>query len=153
MNKAASRKFLWCIFALVASGIQPACTQDLVLLDRKWKQPVQLIDSVTLQVLLGGSFPIYKSDLDRTITILEHILEKGVQEQDFEYYNHPLPIEGTQVVGQLSNRAKHRIFLKTRVGNYTTFMDLISGSETPFQKGRKLFQLLDYLKNNRSLLK
>ena len=152
MNAATPTKVLFIICALFVFTSRPACAQEVVLMDRNLKQPVKLVNTVTLGVLQNGYFPIYKSALDSTINVLEYILEKQVQQREFKYLNRPVEMEGTQVVGNLSRHAGTHIFLKTTVGTYTTFMDLVSGKEAPFQRERKLYQLLDYLKNNRPLV-
>ena len=152
MKSSANGRLLCCLCATFVWSLQALCAQEIILLDRKWKQPIQQVDSVTFGLLQNGYFPVYKSDLVKMISVLQMIVEKQVQQKEFKYLNPPLSLKGTEVVGDFSQSAKNQIFVKTTTGTYTTFMNLITGDEAPALKEKKLTQLLDYLKNNRPLV-
>lgn len=152
MKRAPNKKLLLCLCATFLFGWHFACSQEMILLDRKWKQPVQQVDTLTLSLLQNGFFPVYKNDLGKIIAVLEGIIQKQVQQKSFRYLSAPLLVQGTEVVGDLSKGEKNTIFVKTTTGTYITFMPLITGEEGPAQREKKLMQLLDYLKNNRPVL-
>jgi hypothetical protein len=152
MKVTANKRFLLCIWLSFICSLQSLSAQEIILLDRKWKQPVQQVDTLTFALLQNGYFPVYKRDMDTMISILEMIVEKQVQQKKFKYLNPPLTLKGTEVVGGLSRRAKNQIFVKTTTGSFSTSMPLLTGDEAPTQKEKKLSQLLDYLKNNRLIL-
>ncbi len=141
-----------CLCAAFIFSLRFAAAQEMILLDRKWRQPVQQVDTLTLGLLQSGFFPVYKSDLGKMIAVLEAIVEKQVQQKEFRYLHPPLAAKGTVIVGDLLKGDKNQIFVKTTTSSYITSMPLFSGDEGPAQKEKKLTRLLDYLRNNRSLL-
>lgn len=50
-----------------------AKSQTFVLLDRSWAKPVQIADTVTRDTLSSGWYPIYKTELDTLITLVEKL--------------------------------------------------------------------------------
>jgi hypothetical protein len=61
------------VVVLLLGAIQSVQAQNFVLLDRRWTKPVILTDSVTRANLSDGWYPIYRSELDTLVLLVEKL--------------------------------------------------------------------------------
>jgi hypothetical protein len=128
--------------------------QEIVLLDRRFKEPIRVSGPVTGEAL-NRSFPVYRSDLDSVIQITESLLSslhsgKPPKENTrFVQAGHSLFAIRTWNVGAHST---HFVVLSTRSGNKGATLALVTEKDGTKKAARKLLVFLDYLKNNRPVL-
>lgn len=155
MHFKTKKQLFLCVFALIILGMKVGFTQQIVLLDRQLRKPFQLIDSLSLEPLQNGYFPILKKDLLKAIDLIEQSLQESVQKNNLQNASSHTIIGSTELITDSSASGKHRkrsMFLKTTIGFYSTYLYLTKATDSPVQSEHKLYQILDYLKNNVSVL-
>lgn len=132
-----------------------AYAQTIALLDRAFKNPVTVTETVTSQQLSGKWFPVYIADFENVIRLTERLVRS--------INNRTLPSSGTQVLGVGHSRVAitahgtgvhttYSIFLSTRSGNIGASLQLVKRDEGNRKAVQELLLFLDYLKNNRHML-
>jgi hypothetical protein len=131
-------------------------SQTLALLDRKLMAPMKLTDSMALDQVQSGLFPVYLEDLDSVIQVLEDYrkrIDRG-HEQDFG--------QQQKVIGHSSfftdvynygPRDRYRIVFSTGNSDYKTSMVLVYKDLSTRQAIQNLTELIDYLRNNLSVVR
>lgn len=131
-------------------------SQTLALIDRKLIAPMQLADSLDLSQVRSDYFPIYLQDLDSVINTLEiyrRWIDQGKQ----------LPnVPRERVIGHSSfftdnysfgPRDRYRIVFNTGGREYRTSMVLVHKDLSTRQALQNLTELIDYLRNNLSVVR
>ncbi len=131
-----------------------ARAQSIALVDRAFKNPVTVTDTLTARQLSGKLFPIYTTDLDSVIVLTEHLARyidaKAVHEPDmhFRTVGHSQFAVTTQRTGQYNT---YGIFLSTRSGNLGAALEVVNPGNGNKKAAQQLHLFLDYLKNNRHI--
>ena len=131
-------------------------TQTLALLDRKLMAPMRLTDSVALSEVQSSYFPVYLKDLDSVIFTLESYRKWIDSGRD------SLPGPQQKVIGHSSfytdvytygPRDRYRIVFSTANDDYKTSMVLVYKDLSTKQAIQNLTELIDYLRNNLSVVR
>ncbi|MBD0350349.1 MAG: hypothetical protein ICV65_04250 [Flavisolibacter sp.] len=125
-------------------------SQSIALLDRNFRMPVTYTDSVTLDVLGKGAFPIYLSDVRPVIDTIQEVRKKINQNRyhssgtDKIYIGHSRLVLGKEVS---SSGAKYLLTLSTESNGFTTYIELVKGN---FDRAaqQRVVAFLDYLSDN-----
>ena len=137
---------LWPFFA-------PA--QDIALVDRELKRPMLVTQELTPEQLSGKYFPIYTSDLDSVIQMIEGLtgfINTGmVHDNNMQL----LPVGHSQfaiTILRAGSFNSYMVFLSTRCENLGATLELVKRHDSSRQALHELFLFLDYLKNNRHMV-
>jgi hypothetical protein len=131
-------------------------SQSLALLDRKLMAPMRITDSLALNEVQSGLFPVYLSDLDSVILTLEEY------RRSIDMGKAQLPGPQQKVIGHSSfytdvynfgPRDRYRIVFSTGNSDYKTSMVLVYKDLSTRQAIQNLTELIDYLRNNLSVVR
>ena len=128
-------------------------SQEIAMLDRNFKTPLFYTDSVTLDALSRGAFPVYLKDISPIIKAIESVRRN--------IYQTRLKTPGKQAVSvghstltlqteSLRHARTHSFTLCTESNGYTTYIELFRGNYNRTAQQRVL-AFLDYLRNNISI--
>jgi hypothetical protein len=130
-----------------------AKTQEIVLIDRNLKTPVQPVPAQAEQEWVNQWFSIYANDLDSVILIVENLVRlinrRDVPIERLWTAGHTKFVINTQRNGRIYTYA---IFVNTHLEDVGTSLNLVKRGSGERQAIQRLLQFLDYLKNNRHLL-
>lgn len=122
--------------------------QSIALLDLQLQSPVTYTDSLTLEAVLKGTFPVYVKDVKPIISALEQLRKEiNLSDADTEensklYIGHTALILQTQTAGR--KKICH-ISLLTECNGLETYMPLTEGTFDRVAQ-QKLIAFADYLK-------
>jgi hypothetical protein len=131
-----------------------ARAQSIALVDRAFKVPLTVTDTLTARQLSGKLFPIYTSDLDSVILLTEYLaryIDAGTvyqPEMHIRAVGHSQFAVTTQRMGQYNT---YGIFLNTRSGNLGAALEVVKRGNGNKKAAQQLHLFLDYLKNNRHI--
>jgi hypothetical protein len=137
---------------LLLPGI--ALAQTIALLDRNFKKPIAVTETLTREQLSGKWFPIYVTDLDTVIKVAEalaHAISNGT-----------LPPSNTQLIQaghshfavaaqRTGGYTTCNIALATQSGNMGATLLLVRKEDSNRKAAQLLLLFLDYIKNNRHM--
>jgi len=127
--------------------------QEIVLLDRRFKEPVLFAGSFTHEAL-NTNFPVYRADVDAVINITETLLaairsgKKPEQGARILQAGHSRLTIHSRNSGVYSTQL---VVLTSRSGNKGATLELLTEKDGTKKAAQKLLVFLDYLKNNRSI--
>lgn len=128
-----------------------AFSQSIALLDRKLIAPIQLTDSVSLEQIQDGLFPIYVKDIDSVVKTMEAFKSWIDSGKEMKPDSYTIPAGKSNffaVVYPSSPQEKYNIVLNTEVTEFKTSMTLVSKTFSPKMAIRNLAIFLDYIRNN-----
>lgn len=127
-----------------------AKAQSIALLDQQLKAPATYTDSLTLEAILTGVFPIYRKDIAPVAQAVEQLQKKInlnnnlTAATDRTYMGHTILVLQTKVMG---HKKSYHIFLNTECNGFKTYLPLVSGTFSRAAQ-RKLIAFADYLKKS-----
>lgn len=128
--------------------------QDMLLLDRNFRSPVEVVNADTDSNVEGQLFPLYNADLDSIITFTQELItqfdiSRNVPSESYiKQFGHSYFIAQASQNGTLT---QYYIRLITRSGNTNYAIRLIDKEDGQKRRVQKLKVFLDYLRNNRVL--
>jgi hypothetical protein len=129
-----------------------ALAQDIALLDRDFKNPIAVTQTVTAAQLSNKLFPVYTTDLDTMVRVLENLARTINTGEVHEPAMQLLPVGHSQFTintERMGSFNTYAIYLSTRTGDLGASLELVKRGEGNRKTLENLFLFLDYLKNNR----
>jgi hypothetical protein len=127
--------------------------QEIILLDRHFKEPIQFTRSFTREAL-NSNFPVYRADIDAIIHITETLLAAIRSGNKPEQGARILQAGHSRltILGRSSGiYSTQLVVLTSRSGNKGATLELLTEKDGTKKAAQKLLVFLDYLKNNRSI--
>jgi hypothetical protein len=131
--------------------ILPLCVagQNIILLDRNLKEPIQFTDTLTAAHLHQGLFPIHQHDLTTMINTLNDMVRtigmgKETRNKTYNFTNSYLAL----VVFNKAYPIGYRVILNTELGGYKTSIELLQPQSALKATVVQLENVLAYLKHN-----
>ena len=135
--------------------LQTAAAQDILLIDPKLKEPVQRTDSISFGLLRSGGFPLHKDDISKTISGIENLLKELEHPDTKTLISGHRPLGKSELILVASGKEHSPIlnlYLTTHSGENSASIELLSREKSRRSATKKLYQILDYLRNNASIL-
>lgn len=140
------------LILLLLPGI--ALAQTIALLDRNFKIPVAVTETLTREQLSGKWFPVYIADLDTMIQLVE-ALARSVNHRTLPPSYAQVIQAGHSHVAVTTERSGGyttcSIALATRCGNIGAVLQLVRKEDSNRKAAQLLLAFLDYIKNNRHI--
>jgi hypothetical protein len=130
--------------------------QKYVLLDRDFIRPVIVTDEVTAGQMHKRRFPVFTKDIDSLIHFTERLQKQMNTRITYETASGYYPVGGSWFVAHREKTGKinkYNITLNTRVNDIGASLELVSNSNGSKTALQKINIFLDYLRNNRVLIK
>ncbi len=124
--------------------------QSIALLDRNFRMPVTYTDSVTLDILGKGAFPIYLRDVKPVIEAIEDVRKKINQNRYNSSGINKIAIGHSSLIVEKeisSSSTQYRLTLVTESNGFSTYIELVKGSFDRTAQQR-IVAFLDYLNDN-----
>lgn len=142
---------------IVLLYILPVCAyaQSIALLDREFKNPITVTETLTRDQLSGRTFPIYTADLDVVIRLTEKLARSLVSGTQPLSGMELLPAGHSHIAVATQRTGAHTTYsvsLSTRSGDVGTFLQLVKRNQGNKRAVQELLLFLDYLKNNRHMV-
>ena len=139
-----------CLFNLLLLFLTIGKAPSIALLDRSFQKPVTYTDSVTLEALGKGAFPIYLHDAKQIVETVEHSRKKINQNRYDNMETDRIHIgNSVLILNKKTSRhiRKYQLILGTESNGFTTYIELIKGD---FDRAaqQRVISFLDYLKDN-----
>lgn len=131
-----------------------AGAQSIVLLDRAYKSPITVTETIT-QGQSGKWFPVYIADLDKVIRLTEQLAASINRGTIVSSSLQILPVGHSHFAITMQHAgaySSYSISLATRSGNVGTFLQLVTQNQGSKKALQELLLFLDYLKNNRHIV-
>jgi hypothetical protein len=131
-----------------------AAAQEIVLVDRDFKRPVSFTRQLTGSQLLSKRFPIYTTDLDSVIAIMEVLSEYLNTGKPHVTTTQVLPVGHSRIMVNTKSAGSgnsYDIFVTTRSEDLGAVMELVKNGAGNKKAMQQVQVFLDYLKNNRHL--
>lgn len=143
--------------ALIFSLLFPifCSAQQIVLLDRGFKEPMRVTNTITTGDLLKGWFPIHIKDVDSIVKKVAWFQKYINTGQRHENESIVMNVGNTNFISQVEkqgNSNNYYIVLNTTTGNYGATMLLVKKRDSKKRALQKLNIFIDYLRNNMSVL-
>jgi len=132
-----------------------ALAQNIALLDRNLKKPVVVTQALAATQLAHNLFPIYTTDLDSVIQLLEDLARRISNKDVPEEMMQVLPVGHSQfaiTTEPKGNVAVYTIYLSTRIQNLGASLEVVEPKTGNRRTVQNLLLFLDYLKNNRPFI-
>ncbi|SHG25781.1 hypothetical protein SAMN05444008_12320 [Cnuella takakiae] len=137
----------WCLLPLCSNA------QPYVMMDRQLAEPIRIHESLSLDDLAGGAFPVYAQDVDPLVITLDslarHIGNGAALPDAMETSISP---HCSVLLWHQSEAANQGLTLVIRVSSpsFSTPLHIAAKSNRKYAV-RRLKQVADYLRNNRGL--
>ena len=122
--------------------------QSIALLDQQWKATATYTDSLTLETVLTGVFPIYLKDIEPVAQAVEQLQKKinlsHMAGTDKTHIGHTVLVLQTKMIG---HKRQYHISLNTECNGFKTYLPLVQGAFDRVAQQR-LIAFADYLKNS-----
>ncbi|MGN6194909.1 MAG: hypothetical protein ACTHOB_08220 [Ginsengibacter sp.] len=133
-----------------------ARSQKIALLNTAFQSPIIYTDSVTVQQVTNGLFPVNVNDFDTLYANLDFInqmLEKRQRSKmkSFELHSGATIITISRV--PFSNGDRYIIKAKTEVGEVTSSLNLTDVTKSNKKNSERIEKIMEYLKTNKELFK
>ncbi len=143
--------------SLIISLIFPVfCSaQQVVLLDRAFKEPIRVTNAITTDDLLKGWFPIHIKDVDSIIKKVNWFQKYIDTGQRHENESIIMNVGNTNFISQVEkqgNSNNYYIVLNTTTGNIGSTLLLVKKRDGKKSALQKLNIFIDYIRNNMSVL-
>jgi hypothetical protein len=131
-----------------------ANTQKLVLLDRNFHHPVNIVDSISMEEAAKGAVAVYAKDINSLFVFIQGLIKyvadgKTDKEEVFDLNaGHSKYVVKTEKTGSTNH---YNIVLNTDTGNFKTAFALVSHQSNK-RAVQRLTMFMDYLRNNISVL-
>jgi len=142
------------LLLLLLAAATGAQAQNLVLLDKEWREPLSLATAESNPVD-HHLFPVYQSDIDSVIELTEWYIHALEDSRHTPNINHIKSAGASKFVASTNlagNKTTFQLNLVTRCGQSGYSMPLVDGSDGPKKRLQKLRAFLDYLRNNQFLV-
>ena len=128
-------------------------TQKIVLLDRQFRNPVTLTDSISPEQF-PGTFPVYLNQFDSLIKVADHYRQSFNRGRGEKHGPGTFYLGSTKFVSGNKENAYtgNQVLIATRVGFVQTSLELVGPADSNRRAQQKLAVFIDYLRNNRPLL-
>ena len=130
--------------------------QKFALLDRDFKRPVVITDTLTSVIGSDRRFPVYIKDIDSLILFTEQLARNIYAGKTYEDQTVYSAVGSSWFLAhreKLRSVNKYYITLNTRANNIGSSMELVSNFDGNRAALQKIYIFLDYLRNNRLLIK
>lgn len=129
--------------------------QSIALVDRDFKRPMTLTQTLSIAQLAGRHFPIQTADLDSVIevtaTLARQIADRTAPEAEMQVITAGKS-RFAITIQKAGNYNTYRVLLSTVSGNLGASLELVNGRDNNYSAVQKLYIFLDYLKNNIHLI-
>ncbi len=135
--------------------LQAAAAQEILLIDPKLKEPMQLTYSISFGLLRSGGFPLHKEDLGKTIAGIENLLSELEQPATKPLISGPRTLGKSELILLASGKDATpllKLYLTTHSGTNSASIELLTKEKSRRSVVKKLYKILDYLKNNAAIL-
>ena len=132
-----------------------AVAQEIVLLDRSFRKPIAVTQNVTAAQLQDRKFPIYVTDLDSVIKIIENLANHINTGAVHEGGTQMLAVGHSQFSITTYNKQNYNnysIHFSTQSGDLGASVKLVKQEDNTRKAVQRLRIFLDYLKNNQHIL-
>lgn len=131
-------------------------SQKVALLNTGFQSPIIYTDSITVQQVTNGLFPVSVNDFDTLYANLDFInqmLEKRQRSKmkSFELHSGTTIISISRV--PFSNGDRYVIKAKTQIGEVTSSLNLTDASRSNKKNSERIQKLMTYMKTNKELFK
>ena len=128
--------------------------QKIALLDHNYKLPILFTDSVTVEQIRSGYFPVLTSNIDTFYANVNYIIQmlevrQRAKMKSFELRTGNNIITVSRV--PFSNGDRYLAIAKNKIGEINAVLNLTDYNISNKRNKEKLEKLLSYIKNNKSL--
>jgi hypothetical protein len=130
-------------------------SQKIALLDRKMKQPILYTDSVSLEQLRSGYFPVLRKDLDSFTVAIKQFKNLVASDQRSKADSYELKTGFTKFSAQTVRMAygdRYHIITTTDLGYLSGSMTIASGNDKNKRTIENLENLIKYIQRNVSIM-
>ena len=142
------------IILLLLATATAAQTQPVILLDKEWKEPLTVVSETERPSNLQF-FPVYKSDIDTVIKMMEWFIQACEESRTFPEINGIKEAGASRFVsaaGVFGKMPGFKLNLVTHCGHEAYCMELVTLTDGRKKRLQKLRAFLYYLRNNRFLV-
>lgn len=129
--------------------------QSIALVDRDFKRPMTLTQTLSIAQLAGRHFPIHTADLDSVIevtaTLARQIADRTAPESEMQVITAGKS-KFAITIQKAGNYNTYRVLLSTMSDNLGASLELVNDRDNNYSAVQKLYIFLDYLKNNIHLI-
>lgn len=132
----------------------PGRAQKLALIDRNFQQPINIVDSVSMEEVAKGVLPVYYKDVASIISAMQWLLKyMGDGKMDKEGF-FDLKTGDSKCIVQTEKNGKankYHIVLNTKTTAFKTSIVLVA-HESNKRAAQRIAMFMDYLRNNTSVM-
>ena len=128
-------------------------TQKIVLIDRHFREPVAVTDSISLKQF-SSSFPVYLNQFDSLIRVAEEFRQRQDRGKGERGGRVLFSLESGQFASDQMENAynKKGVLIVERVADVQTFLGLVAPADLNRKAAQKLPVFIDSFRNDRPLL-
>jgi hypothetical protein len=144
------------LLSIILLASVKSSAQKTALLDVEFKKPIIYTDSVTVEQIKSGLFPVSTDNFDTLYANIQylHSMLKKVQRskmQSFELHSGSTKINISRI--PFSNGDRYMSIAKSKIGEIETTLDLTPYDRSNAKNSYRLEKIMEYMKRNKDLFK